>query len=253
MIGQKIIDSSDTSTADTGTGGSPYEKLELVFDQTRDSLMRSFEWNFARARLELSNDWDDATAYTTDQYVWEDSVLYKCNTAHTSEATFNNDYVMDGTDFVMDDTDYVRDSTITFYWDMVTDRPEHYWDYRYDLPANFKRFCNKWLKHNETRYKIEGNKILCDETELDINYIAQVTDPTDFDSLFTEVLIYDLAIKLTYSLVGAGYPAQALRKSLREERKDTITRAKSVNSIESDQGRRKSYEWVNARYGDGKI
>ena len=27
MIGQKIIDSTDTSNADTGTGGHPYEKL----------------------------------------------------------------------------------------------------------------------------------------------------------------------------------------------------------------------------------
>jgi len=252
MIGQKIISSSDTSTADTGTGGSPYEKLDLVFDQTRDALMRSFEWNFARARLELVNAWATATTYTTDQYVWVDSVLYKCNTAHTS-ASWNTDYVMDGDEYVMDGTDYVRDDTVTFYWDMITDRPETYWTYRYDLPADFSRFRNKWLKENETRYNLEQNKILTDETELEINYIKKVTDTAEFDPLFTEVLIFDLAIKLTFSLMGAGYPTQATRKGLEIERKEIIARAKAVNSIESDQGRRKSYQWKDARYGSGII
>jgi hypothetical protein len=252
LIGQKIIDSTDTSTADTGTGGSPYEKLELVFDQCRNALQRSFEWNFARARLELVNDWDDATAYTTDQYVWVSSVLYKCNTAHTS-TTWDTDYVLDGSEYVKDGDDYVRDDNVTFYWDMITDRPEHYWTYRYDLPSDFSRFSNKWLRHNELRYALEKNKILCSETELDINYIAKITDPTEFDDLYTEVLIYDIAIKLTYSIMGASYQAQAFRKSLREQRKDSIATAKSVNSIESDQGRRVQYEWVNARLGSGKV
>ena len=252
IIGQKIIDSSDTSTADTGTGGSPYQKLELVFDQTRNALNRSFEWNFARARLELANDWGEDTAYTTDQYAWVSSVLYKCNTAHTS-TTWNTDYVMDGTDYVMDDTDYVRDDSVTFYWDMVTDRPEVYWTYRYDLPADFSRFRNKWLRENETRYALESNKVLTNETELDLLYIKKVTDPTEFDSLFTEVLIYDLAIKLTFHLMGADYTTQALRKELVLERQKWIMKAKLINSIESEQGRRKSYDWVNARFGSGKV
>ncbi len=253
LIGQKIIDSSDTSTADTGTGGHVYEKLETVFDQTRDALMRSFEWNFARARLELVNDWDDATAYTTDQYVWNDSVLYKCNEAHTSGDEFIDDYVMDDDDYVMDDTDYVRDSSVTAYWDMVLDRPETYWSYRYDLPADFSRFRNKWLRENEYRYALEQGKVLTDETEMNINYIKKVTDPTEFDPLFTEVLIFDLANKLSYAIMGAGREAQNIRIELNSERRDKITKAKLVNSIESDQGRRKSYQWVNARYGDGKI
>lgn len=251
LIGQTAIDSTDTSTADTGTGGAPYQKLERAFDQTRDALLRSFEWNFARARLALVGDWATAKAYTTDQYVWVSSVLYKCNTAHTS-TTWEPDYVMDGDDYVMDDTDYVRDDSITFYWDMVTDRPETYWNFRYDLPSNFVRFRNKWLKENETRFALEQNKILCDETEMNINHIKQVTDPLEFDELFTEVLIFDLAIKLSFPIMGAGAATRDLRSELKKERKDKIVKAKLVNSIESHQGRRKSKEWVHARYGNGK-
>ena len=53
--------------------------------------------------------------------------------------------------------------------------------------------------------------------------------------------------------MGSGYSTQALRRDLNNEKADALSRAKAVNSIESEQGRRKSYEWVNARYGDGKI
>ena len=252
LIGQLAIDSTDTSTKDTGTGGSPYAKLERVYDQTRDALLRSFEWNFARARLNLTGDWATATAYTTDQYVWEESLLWKCNTAHTSVA-WESDYVKDGSDFVLDDEEYVRDDTITFYWDLVTDRPETYWTYRYDLPSDFMRFRNKWLKENEYRYNLEQNAILTDETDLDINYIKQITDPLEYDPLFTEVFIIDLAIKLSYAISGVGAAAQNYRAGLEKDRKKWIARAKSVNSIESDQGRRKSSEWVNARYGNGIV
>jgi len=252
LIGQLAIDSTDTGTSDSGTGGAPYAKLERIFDQTRNALLRAFEWNFARVRLELSNDWATDTTYTTDQYAWVSSVLYKCNTAHTS-TTWNTDYVMDGSDYVKDDTDYVRDDSVTFYWDLVTDRPETYWTYRYALPSDFSRFRNKWLRHNEIRYALEGNKILCDETELDITYNKKVTDPTEFDDLFTEVLIFDLAIKLSYTIMGSAYQTQALRKDLRTERKDRIASAKATNSIESDQGIRESVKWVNARYGNGKV
>jgi len=252
MMGQKEVDYSDTSTADTGTAGNPYNKCDLIYAQTRNALSRAFEWNFTKGRLTLVDDWVTATAYTTDQYVWEDSELFKCTTAHTS-AAFNSDYVMDGDDYVLDGTDYVRDDDITFYWDLVTDRPETWWSYRYALPADFNRFVSKWLRHNETLYTLESNYILTNETELNINYIKKVTDPTEFDALFTEVLIFDVAIKLTYSLMGADYQTQALRRELREQRKRSITTAKSVNSLEKAEGVYPSMQWVNARYGDGKV
>ena len=252
LIGQKEIDYTDTSTADTGTTGNPYNRCDLIYAQTRNALLRSFEWNFARARLALVDDWVTGEDYTTDQYVWVSSVLYKCTTAHTSD-TWTPDYVMDGSEYVMDGTNYVRDSTIDFDWDMVTDRPETYWTYRYALPADFSRFISKWLRHNEYNYKLEGKYLLTDETELDINYIKKVTDTTEFDSLFTEVLIYDLAIKLTFSLMGGAYQTQALRKSLNDERKRKISTAKSINSIEKIEGVWPSSQWVNARYGDGKV
>ncbi len=252
MIGQKEVSYTDTSTADTGTAGNPYNKCNLIYAQTRNALLRSFEWNFARDRLALVGDWATGTAYVAGQYVWVSSVLYGCTTAHTS-GTWNTNYVMDGAEYVMDGTSYVLNSTITFYWTMITDRPETYWTYRYALPADFSRFISKWLRHNETTYALEGNNILTDETELNINYVKKVTDPDEFDDLFTEVLILDVAIKLTFSIMGGSYQTQALRNGLRQERKLRISTAKAVNSIEKVEGVQPSNQWVNARYGDGKV
>ncbi len=60
------------------------------FDQTRNALLRSFEWPFARTRLRLVSGWLTDTVYTTDQYVWQSALLYKCAIAHTS-GTFTTD------------------------------------------------------------------------------------------------------------------------------------------------------------------
>lgn len=252
LLGQKEVSYTDTTTADTGTAGNPYNRCDLIYDQTRNALLRAFEWNFARARLALVADWATETTYTTDQYVWEDSLLWKCSTAHFSDG-WNTDLVMDGSDYVMDGADYVRDDGVLFYWDIVADRPETYWTYRYALPADFSRFVNKWLRHNEYNYKLEGRNVLTDETELDINYVKKVTDPDEFDALFTEVLIYDVAIKVSFALMGSSYQAQALRRQLSEERKRIISTAKAVNSLEKIEGVYPSNQWVNARYGDGKV
>jgi len=250
LIGQTTVDTTDSTTADTGTAGKAGVKLDLIFDQTRNALLRLFEWNFGKVRIDLVGAWVTAESYTTDQYVWVSSVLYKCNTAHTS-TTWATDYVMDGTDYVMDGTDYVRDDSITFYWDMVTDRPETYWAYRYALPADFNRFVIRWLKHNETRIAIEGKDILTDETALNINYIKKVTDTTEFDDLFTEVLIYDLAIKLTFSILGAGYATQAMRKDLRVERQRWYLKARQICFSETNQTG--DSKWIDARYGSGIV
>lgn len=247
LIGQKAIDSTDTTTKDTGTGGNPYAQLDLIFDQTRDSLIRKYEWGFAKSRLALAAEWATSTVYTTDQYVWDEDeeLLWKCNTAHTS-VSWNTDYVLDGDDYVMDGDDYVRDDSVTFYWDLVTDRPETVWSYRYALPSDYSRFKPEYLRDNELWFTLEGGYLLTDEQELDIEYIAKITDTTIFDDLFTELLIYDLAIKLITPLAGMGYPVIADRKTLKDERKDLAKKANAIEKTETNQTG--YYALANARY-----
>ena len=60
-------------------------KCLLHFDQTRNALLRSYEWPFARTRLRLVSGWLTDTIYTTDQYVFQSGLLYKAIIAHTSD------------------------------------------------------------------------------------------------------------------------------------------------------------------------
>ena len=250
-IGSFVIDYTDTTgTGDSGMAGNVATKAEIHFDQTRDALLRSAFWNFASERIELVDSWATATAYTTDQYVWEDSVLYKCNTAHTS-TIWDTDYVMDGTDYVMDDTDYVRDDAITFNWDMVTARCPFEYSYKYSVPAAFLRLKPNYFKDNWIDARLEGSYILTDETELEIEYIKQITDPDDFDPLFAEVFICDLALKLLTSLAGAGYATLANKKEIKIDRADAMKRARAVCWSENKE--LNLSQWVNARYGTGKV
>jgi len=251
-LGSFVIDYSDTTgTSDSGMAGNVAIKSEIHFDQTRNALLRSAFWNFASDRIELVDSWATATHYTTDQYVWSDSVLYKCNTAHTSY-TFETNYIYDGDDLVMDGDDPVRDDSIGLrYWDMVTARCPFEYSYRYSVPADFIRLKPNYFKDNWIDARLEGAYILTDETSLEIEYIKKITDPTEFDPLFTEVLICDLAIKLLITLAGSGYVTLAARKDILGERMIAMRRARAVCWSEN---KKLNYsQWVNARYGSGKV
>jgi hypothetical protein len=246
-IGQYSIDfTKTTATSDNGMLGNVSLKCLLHFEQTRNALFRQVDWNFASERIVLVSDWATGTAYTTDQYVWVDDILYKCNEAHTS-TIWNTDYVMDGDEFVMDGDEYIRDSDIDFKWDMVTERAAFHYAYKYLLPADFCRLKPKWLKENYGHFSLEGKYILTDEQELEIHYIKKVTDPEDWDFLFTEVFLYDLALKLLLPITGSDKQAPALKM----ERQYAMQKARMVNAAEKYQNNTET--WNNARYYSGKV
>lgn len=122
-------------------------KCITIYEQTRDALLRSFEWPFASARKTLSPEVND---------------------------------------------------------------PEFEWDYRFKLPDDFLRYKSDYGLDDsyevDGRFTIEGNYMLSNNDEIDLRYIKKVTDPDDFDPLFTEVLILTLAKKLIPALAGTKSP-----------------------------------------------
>jgi len=155
-------------------------KANLHYAPTRDALLRSHSWRFASGRIRLVSAWATATAYTTDQYVWSSSLLYKCIVAHTSTTAGAHD------------ADNVTD------WVLVTARPDFEYDYQYDLPADFIRLNG--LNYTDCSYELEGLSLLTDDDNVDLLYVKKVTDPTKFDPLFVEVLALHLAIELVMPL-----------------------------------------------------
>lgn len=117
--------------------------------------------------------------------------------------------------------DQTRDALLrSFTWSFATKRkklypdnetPDFGPDFRYKLPIDFWRLKEDASINDNTRVKhrpvIESGYLLSNENEVNLIYIRKVTDPDEFDPLFTEVLIYRLAVKLRPSIAGTKMPA----------------------------------------------
>lgn len=81
--------------------------------------------------------------------------------------------------------------------------PDFGWDHQYQLPADYLRMIklnglNAW--EAQDFYVIEGKRILCDEDEAKIVYVAYVEDSTQYDALFTSALAVLIASKIAVPL-----------------------------------------------------
>ena len=81
------------------------------------------------------------------------------------------------------------------------------YSYAYTLPTD----CLRVLKiHNGSTdsiksaldYKIEGRKVVNDETTIYLVYIALVTDPNEFDSYLREAISHQLAADICYAITN---------------------------------------------------
>ena len=79
--------------------------------------------------------------------------------------------------------------------------------YGYTLPTD----CLRVLKiHNGSTdsiksaldYKIEGRKVVTDETTIYLVYIALITDPNEFDSYLREAISHQLAADICYAITN---------------------------------------------------
>ena len=234
-IGAKAVTEAQI-TADTDPRA---QHCNRHYEQTRDALQRSFWWRFARARIRLASAWATARIYTTDQFVLNDDVWYKCKAAHTSGD--------------LDDEPGVGAVAGTFWTTLVASdyTPENEWDFMFDLPAAFLRFRSIFEETDSTsrsrRHAIEGLVLFTNLSEISLRYIQQVTDIAEFDPLYMEVLILQLALKLTPPLAGVGTPGQNLLRELKLELKPLMAQVRAVDSNETDVGGRS--DWNLARHG----
>ena len=169
---------------DTSEDSTQNVLCQLHYDQTRDALLRSHWWRFARERVELV------------------------------------------------------DSGVT---------PDFEWDYQFSLPDDFLAmrsiYEDRVSDENIDPYELEGKTLLTDESEMFIRYIKQVTDPDDFDPLFIEVLVLQLALKLV-SPLGGGEPR--LRKELKDDLYVLMQSVRALDRQETNTAGRDT--WNDERY-----
>ena len=189
------------------------------YAQTRDVLLEDLEPVFARGRVEL-------TIYGIGELVyWEGyPVTYESASVYFGVTHYEDDFE---------------------------------WDYIYDLPSDFLALRSEdpiyeldgQVYEPADRYDIVGDLIYANLDEVHLRYIKAVTDPDDFDSLFTEILLLSLGIKLLNSL--AGTKNDALQERMEKRLEYLIRKAKSRYKKQPDTTGYSS--WNNARFSSGKV
>jgi len=160
----------------------------------------------------------------------------------------------------------VRDALLrSHWWRFATDRvvlsqdasdPDFEWDNQFVLPNDFLRMKN-WHDDNGSprgisrySYSIEGDRFLTNEDSVSIVYIKQVTDPAKFDSLFVEVLVLSLAVKISMPLSDD----KKMHQLLQEELFRLISHVRTVDRQETNTvGRNSLGTWLDSRMGDTRI
>lgn len=258
--------------------GNEAIKCNRHYEQTRDALLRSFEWNFASARAELvilktltldsmpmPDFWSVGAVITgmssgTTAMIMAVTSPKEYEIAYLSGDFTVGEIITDGTaeQLYWEGQALYWEGEFLLWWDSGNDyvcttgypvvaniAPDFGPDYQYVLPTDFSRF----KKLHRYRWKIEGNRLLTNKDTAKIEYIKKVTDPADFDPLFTEVLILALALKMINPLAGTN--AAALDQRLKQEFMMAMARARTVCAAETnDTG---SSDWNDARFTSGKV
>lgn len=125
----------------------------------------------------------------------------------------------------------VRDAVLRSYpWNCAIVRgtpaldatePTYGYSYRFALPVD--PYCLRVLDVEDgVEYRIEGRYLLCDESGVNIKYIARITDPGAYDSLLVEAIECRLAAELAYPITRSPTLIDAMWKlyevKLREAR-----------------------------------
>jgi len=115
----------------------------------------------------------------------------------------------------------------------LSSAPAFEYAFQYALPTD--PFCLRVLKmeFEDYEFKVEnlagqGRVLLTNEGEANIIYIARVTDPSLFDSMFVDVLTAKLAVDLAYPVTNSTTLQAQMQKLF--ERK--LSDARSLDSTE---------------------
>ena len=109
------------------------------------------------------------------------------------------------------------------------------WASQFTLPSDpYCLWVPKFL-NEDLIYEINGRTLLTDETTVTINYIYQLTNTGQFDSLLVEALSARLAHNLAYPLTGVASTAELMWKLYMVK----LTEARTQDGMED--GREQTY------------
>jgi hypothetical protein len=255
------------------------------YEQTRNSLLESFEWPFATDREELGKistivldaepgpaNWavgdvitGVSSGTTAEILTVTAGAIYEI--IHISGDFTDGERITNATVYDVtwegvsveyedetvcwyDDSDADQVTCGTGYPDVDEITPDFEWTHQYHLPNDFLRlkkiYEDDGTDQVDNRWEREGQRILTNYDTCNIKYIKKITDPDDFDPLFTEVLILRTALKLVPPLAGAK--TNPIKADIKEDLRVAETKARLVAAQETNVSGRQ--DWDLARYGN---
>lgn len=124
--------------------------------------------------------------------------------------------------------------------------PEYDYDYAFPLPSDCLRLLPPAVNGLDWRLEShEGQTCILtnDGDELEINYIAKITDPTKHDPLFDEMLACRIAKQLCKKITGSN----TKKADIDAEYKDARAEARRINAFENISEEAPEDPWLAAR------
>lgn len=119
------------------------------------------------------------------------------------------------------------------------------WPYGYELPSDCLRPLPPQQYGCDLAYRQEGSILsLVYGGERTIRYIANLVDPNDWPSVFTDVLVAALAVKVAHPITGKANMMQIAQQAYSQ----AYSTALRLNAIQKGPGRRSAL-WSDARAG----
>jgi hypothetical protein len=112
---------------------------------------------------------------------------------------------------------------------------------QFQLPTDSLRVLR--TDEDQIPHQIEGRILLTDAGTVQIKYIAQITDPNLFDSLFIQALEDRIGAELAYNLSDN----RALSVDMRAKYKETLKEARAMDGQEGVSDIVEADEWLNIR------
>jgi hypothetical protein len=221
-----------------------------LIEPAKRSVLRLHPWNFATQRASIAlktitncaDNGSGAIRVTVATHGWSTG-----NRVTISEVSGTTEALGTWTITVNDANTFDLD-TSTFSNAYVSGgkaglAPAHGYAYKHDLPSDFLRLIDVDESLVDSVYRVEGGKLLTDEGEPRIIYIADVTDYTLMDTLFYEAfstyLAWMMAAKLTED--------EKRKQILYQEFQEIMAKARFVDGTEDSPRNIVTNDWLASR------
>jgi hypothetical protein len=124
----------------------------------------------------------------------------------------------------------------------LDDEPLFGYEHQYQLPTDCLQVLHD-PEYDHLEYKIEGRKLLTDETTFQIKYTTNDVEEAEIPPLFSDALAARIGSEIAFALTQNA----TLKGTLMQEYLRALSKAKSRDSQQSTPEELVSTDWTNAR------